>query len=595
MLLIHSPTDRHSAYSRYLAELLRLEGFADFGEAELGAVDAAILSGQDLVVLPRLTTTVAQAEMLGDYVAAGGRLLAFLPDFLLLQKTGLRPTFRGVDAGYLHLDASQPVLAGLCAEPVQVVVPAVGWAPAGDAETGRPAYGAARIEPEPGWAMTEGAQVTVLAELRDGRDAARSNPIPAVVRAGVGKGEAVLFAYDLPHAVARLRQGNPAHADLCLAGLDGIYRAGELFVGQLDPQQTALPQADVQTALLARLIETLAPRPRIWYYPQADQRSVLVMTSDDDWATVEQFEALVEGLRRREGTCSFFIVPGTNVPEELMARWEQAGHAFSVHPAHEADHRPPTAPKELQPVFMPGMLRDNVERHRREHGRPVRTVRNHCVRWLGYVEAARVLAELGVGMDCNYFGSCQPFSLGHMCGSGRPLRFVDTDGTIVGCFQQPTSWSEECLLSELGFSLDLGVDRALAETTAIIRRAAREFYTPVTVNSHPAGFATYSRPLIEGNWDTARAEGMPILSADEWLRWTDARDGMRLTREGGSWTLHSPQASPVATLLFPPGSSPRAERAVAGEQVLWERPYQSLTLQNLQAGERRRIALVGGA
>ncbi len=593
MLLIHAPGDRHSAYSHYLAEILRMEGFVDFAEAELSAQDAATLSEHDLLILPRLMTTVAQAEMLANYVAVGGRLLAFMPDYLLLQKMGMRPTFRGLDTGYLHLDGTQPVLEGLCAEPVQIIVPAAGWAPLTEewlirqASTPR----ALDIVPVPGWAAAREASITVLAEVRPGREVTDSEPMPGVVWSALGKGEAVLFAYDLPHAVARLRHGDPAHADLCFAGLDGIYRASELFIGQFDNEQAVLPQADMQTALLGRLIETLAPRPRLWYYPEAEQRSAVVMTSDDDWATVEQFEALVEGLRQREGTCTFYIVPDTKVPAELLDRWEEVGHAFSVHPALELDYRPTTAPKELQQTFVPVMLRENVERHQREHGRPVRTIRNHCVRWVGYVDEAKVLAELGVGMECNYFGSCLPFCLGYLCGSGRPLRFVDTDGSVIGCFHQPTSWSEECILTDMVFSLRLSVEQALAETGEIIRRAAREFYTPTTINSHPYSFATYSGPLIEGNWDAARAEGTPIISADRWLQWTEARDGLRVALEDGRCTLHTPHAVPSATVLFPAGSAPRAEQAEVSSQMLWGRTYEALTLRNLVPGEQRRITL----
>ncbi len=590
MLLIHAQSDRHSAYSHYLAEILKMEGFLDFVEAELGAIDAATLSRHDLLILPRLMTTVAQAELLTNYVAEGGRLLAFMPDYFLLQKMGMRPTFRGLDAGYLHIDGAQPILEGLCAEPVQIIVPAAGWAPITEEWLrGQAASRVMSIAPVPGWASADGATVTVLAEVRAGRDVTDSEAMPGVVRAAVGKGEAVLFAYDLAQAVARLRQGDPARADLCFAGLDGIYRASELFTGQFDNAQALLPQADIQTALLGRLIETLAPQPRLWYYPEAGQRSVVVMTSDDDWATVEQFEALVEGLRKREGTCTFYIVPDTKVPPELLDTWERAGHTFSVHPALESDYRPTDAPKELQQTFVPIMLRENVERHKREHGRPVRTIRNHCVRWVGYVEEARVLEELGVGMECNYFGSCVPFCLGYLCASGRPLRFVDTDGSVISCFHQPTSWSEECVLTDMVFSLKLSVEQALAETGEIIRRAAREFYTPVTINSHPYSFATYSSPLIEGNWDAARAEGMRIISADSWLQWTEVRDGMRVTVEGGQCTLHAPHAFPSATVLFPAGSAPCAEQAEVSTHVLWGRAYEALTLWNLLPGEQRRI------
>lgn len=50
MLLIHAKNDLHSIYSAYLAEILRLEGFADFLELDLTEIEAKTLKQQDLVI-----------------------------------------------------------------------------------------------------------------------------------------------------------------------------------------------------------------------------------------------------------------------------------------------------------------------------------------------------------------------------------------------------------------------------------------------------------------------------------------------------------------------------------------------------------------
>ena len=563
MLLIHHQADIHSLYSRYLAEIVRLEGFVDLAEAELATVNEALLAQHDLLLLPRLTPTQAQVELLVNYVRQGGRLIAFLPAANLASQLGLKPTFRGVDSGYLRLEAAAPIVAGLCPEPVQVIGPAVDWT------------------------STEEANAITLARLYPGRDGAGANGLPALVWRRLGQGEAILFAYDLPYTVARLRQGNPAHADLCFAGLDGIYRVSELFVGQLPPEQAYLPQADLQTALLARLIEYLAPRPRLWYYPAAAQRSVMVMTSDDDWSTLEQFETLLAALRRRQAHCTFYIVPGTRLNKTLMDAWEQEGHTFSVHPALESDFKKLQI-EEPQRLSVPAMLKENVARHRREFDRVPRTIRQHAIRWLGYVEAAHLLAGLGLKMDFNYF-NVYPFCLGYMAGSGRPLPFVDADGSIIPYFQQPSLWTEETLIHpSFVFSLKWTVERALQETRQIIQRGAREFYTPFTLNSHPVSFTTYSSPLVEGVWEGAQAEGMAIISADEWLAWTEARAGARLEQAPGGWILSTPQALPQVTLLLPAPLRPQVEGQVS-QQQLWGQMYVALTLSGLAAGEKRSI------
>lgn len=564
MLLIHAAQDPHARYSHYLAELLRLEGFVDFAEAEWTAVDESLLASHDLLLLPRLTPTVAQVEQLATYVEQGGKLITFLPDAQVLRRFGLEPAWRGLVGGYLHPDPAQPPVAGLCTEPVQIIVPATAWrAP---------------------------ATATVLATVQPSTTPMPSAALPGIVQVQVGRGTVVLWAYDLPHAIARLRQGDPANADLSFAGLDGIYRPSELFVGQLAVEQMLLPQADLQTALLARVIETLAPRLRLWYYPEADQHSVMLMTSDDDWSTLDQFEALLAGLRQHQAHCTFYVVPQTHLTTEHMARWEAEGHTFSVHPASAADIRSGLGKQEAQRHLLAPMLEENIVRHQQEFQRSPQTIRHHAVRWLGYVEAARLLANLGIQMDVNYL-SVHPFSLGYMAGSGRPLRFVDTDGTVIDCFQQPTLWTEEVLIHpEFVFSFKWTVERALAETDQMIQRAAREFYTPVTFNSHPVSFATYSSPLIEGCWDKALAEGMAIWSTDEWLAWTTAREKVHLLQDAYGFTLVAPQALPALSILLPSTLTIDENCCTITPQLLWGRLYQVATVRNLAAGAAIRFS-----
>lgn len=561
MLLLHAAADPRSRYSHYLAEILRVEGFADFAEADLSSLDEALLGAHDLLILPRVALSLAQMNLIVDYVRQGGHLLALLPDTQLAERLGLRPRYRGIDDGYLRVDPAQ-ALDGIVDSTVQIIAPSVIWS-------------------------VDTAAATVLAWVQkhaQGDDEA----VPAIVWTAVGEGSALLFAYDLPHTVARLRQGNPDHVDLCFAGLDGIYRPSELFVGQLPVAQMYLPQADIHTGFLARAVELLAPRPRLWYYPSPTQRSALIMTSDDDWSTLAQFDTLLAGLRSREARCTFYVVPKTRLDTGLMDRWEAEGHTFSVHPALESDTVRGMPVQEPQRRLIRPMLQENIRRHAAQFGRAPRTIRQHAVRWLGYVDAARELASLGIRMDLNYI-AVSPF-LGHLCGSGRPLRFVDIDGSVIDCYQQPTHWTEECLIHpEFVFSFKWSVEKALEETGRLIREAARTYYTPIALNSHPVSFATYSSPLIKGNWDAARAEGMPILSADNWLNWTEQRNSVRLTLEAGGWTMHTPQAIDSMTLLLPDALSIQANTGEVNAQQLWGRPYTSITLTDLAAGEHRRF------
>ncbi len=194
MLLFHHVGEARSRYSRYLAEILRMEGFVDFAEEDISALEGSLLARHDLVILPRAALSRAQAGQLVDYVRHGGRLIAFLPEPQLSEVLGLRPSYRGLDGGLLHSDTQHPALTGLCPEPVQVATPAISWSL--DAADGLSRLAA--IHPA-------------------GNEDQESSP--AVVFATVGRGAAVLVSYDLPYTVARLRQGNPEHVDLCFAGL----------------------------------------------------------------------------------------------------------------------------------------------------------------------------------------------------------------------------------------------------------------------------------------------------------------------------------------------------------------------------------------
>jgi hypothetical protein len=562
MLVVHARRDPRSRYSRYLTEILRSEGFSAFAETDLDELDDAALARAGLVILARSSLTPAESDRLVDFVSQGGKLIVFMPDAGLGRRLGLTPTYRSTatGAGYVWPNVAHPMMSGLCPEAIQTVVPATIWRPGA------------------------GKEIAVLADLRNAADPAAV--APAVLHTAVGRGDAVAFVYDLPHAIARLRQGDPAFADIPSSGIDHFVRPHDLFVHQLPPARQWLPQADLQSGLLARIVETLQPQPRVWLYPEAAQRGALVMTSDDDWSTIEQFETLLDGLAQRSATCSFYIVPGTKVSDALMTDWERAGHTFSVHPAIAADYGAAPMTDAPQATFVPQMVTENVERHQRDFGRPVKTTRNHAVRWYGYADQARLLAGLGVRLEVNYV-SVAPLTVGYLCGSCRPLRFVDLDGAVIDCFQQPTAWTEEVLIHpEHPAGAHWKVERAIAETGSIIREAARRFHSPIAINSHPVSFATYSSPLIEADWDAALAEGMPILSADRWLNWTEARLAVSVEEVDAGWRVRSTARTPAVTVLFPEGTSPLADGANSSHQTIWGRNYDALTLRDLDSGER---------
>lgn len=559
MLIVHESTDTTSRFSHYLRELLGVEGFAAIEEVTRGDLGERLAAGTDGVLLPRMQLPLGVADDLAAWVRGGGRLVALQPDNALLSRLGFVPGYVHVTDGVLSFPESA-TLSGLPLDPVQVIVPVSVFTPG-------PAV-----------------EATVLATV-----AAAGDPFthtPAIWQARVGAGEVVLIGFDLAKAVARLRHGNPDLADMPNEIYDRIQRPSDLFRGQIDLRQATIPQADILTAVLGRIVEDVIPQPRFWYYPDPGQRSLVIQTSDDDWSTLEQFEVMTGVLKEYDARCTFYVVNRTILTTALMDRWERDGHVFSVHPANRFDVEGLPATDEAQQFWVPQMVRENVARHQEQFGRPVRTIRNHAIRWVGYMDLAYLFAELGIRGEANYF-AMGPVLSGYLTGSGRLARFVDTDGAVIDHLQIASHWTEEILVSDAhGFSERWLYSRAQEFTNGIIRNSVARYHTPTVINSHPVSFATYSRPLIESNWRMARELGVPITDAESWVDFTDARRDLVLARDANGYTVTAGQSLPRAVLLCP------AQAGASGStETIWGRTYTAVTLDNMTAGETRHVPM----
>ena len=557
MLLVHESTDSTSIYSHYLRELLGIEGFADVEAVTRSDLGARLSAGANGVVLPRMQLPLAVADDLAAWVRGGGRLVALHPDNALLVRLGFVPGYVHVTDGVLAFPETD-LLAGLPLDPVQVIVPVSVFTPGADIEA------------------------TALATVTAPGDPFTHTP--AIWHARVGAGEVVMIGFDLAKSVARLRHGNPDLADMPNEIYDRIQRPSDLFRGQVDARRATVPQADILTAVLGRAVESLFPQPRLWYYPDPGQRSLVIQTSDDDWSTLEQFEVMTGVLREYDAGCTFYVVNRTILTTNLMTRWEDEGHVFSVHPATTIDIEGLRPTDEAQQFWVPNMVRENVARHQEQFGRPVRTIRNHAIRWVGYMDLAYLHAELGIRGEANYF-AMGPVLSGYLTGSGRLGRFVDTDGTIIDHLQIASHWTEEILVSDAhGFSERWLYSRAQEFTNGIIRNSLARYHTPTVINSHPVSFATYSRPLIESNWRTARELGVPIVNAESWVDFTDARRELVVKPVNGGYTVTASLAMPRVVVLFP------ADAGVDGAtETIWGRTYTAVTVDNLAAGETRHL------
>ncbi len=564
MILVHAPGDPTARFSRYLREILAVEGFAGIEEVDLEQLGERLVADPPGLVLPRVQLPLDLAEEIVAWVSRGGRLVVLHPDSNLGKRLGLVPGYQQVTDGVLSFPDSA-LLAGLPLDPVQIIIPAVRWS----------------AGPE--------SDATVLGTVANPADPFGHHA--AIWHLRVGQGEVVAFSFDLAKSVARLRHGDPDLADMPNEIFDRITRPSDLFRGQLDPRQATIPQADILTAVLGRAVESMIPQPRLWYYPDAAQRSVLVQTSDDDWSTLDQFEVMTGVLREYDAHCTFYVVDETKLTTAHMDRWEAEGHVFSVHPSTRIDVEGRPGTDESQRFWVPPMVRENVARHKEQFGRPVNTIRNHAIRWVGYMDLAYLHAELGIRGEANYFAMGVILS-GYLTGSGRLNRFVDVDGTIIDHLQIASHWTEEILVSDAhGFSERWLYSRARDFTNGIINRSISHYHTPTVINSHPVSFATYSRPLIESNWKTAREGGIPIVSADEWVEFTDARRDVSIVATAGGFEVAAGRAAPSVVLLAPGEASVSGDGVTASTQTIWGRSYTAVTVRDLVPGERRAIGV----
>ena len=558
VLLLTRPGQPANTYGRYTAELLKADGFADSEIASLDEPatlqrlsDPAGADAPDAVVVTRLLATRAQAAALVDFVSRGGRLIALRPSRLLATGLGLVPLDTMLCPAYVRPTGDHPVGVALPHEPIQSHVAADKY------EVSR---------------FPEGA--TEIARLYGNVHTPTS--FPAVLHYPLGEGQVVVFTYDVAHAVALIRQGDPRLMDGRGLGANFQYRPEDLLIGHADPACWHLPQADVHGMLLGNAINQVArrPQPRWWYYPTPDLKSVVVLDSDDDWSKPEHFDALIDSVERHDGHVTVYLMLGptryTIATPEKVAAWRERGHSFGVH------HNPydESFGGEEQDELLEGVVRRDVAYYQEQYGGVPLTNRNHCVAWKGYVDLPRLYAELGVKMDLNVV-SLRSSWLQYLNGSGRPMRFVDLDGTVIDCFQQATQAYDDASVKQLLAADPRG---EAARTRRLMEEKITTYFSPLSMLSHPVSFFTYSSEYMNRVWDHARELGMPIWSAFEWAEFTLARDAARITDaqwQDGVFSCRVEGTSPRGslTLMVPTnGTQGRPlEATVDGEVVAAER------------------------
>ena len=493
-----------SPFSTYHAEILRTEGFNAFSVADVSTLSSSLLAPYDTVVLAKTSLSSAQVNVLANWVNGGGQLVAMAPDAQLAPLLGLTPLGTRLSEAYLQVDTSREPGAGLTSQTLQFH---------GNADR----YG------------LNGA--TVLATLFS--DAATPTAFPALTWRQVGAGQAAAFTYDLAYSIVTTRQGNPAWAAQERDGLSPI-RSDDKFFGraQTDPQpdwndanRLSVPQADEQQRLLANLLQWMnrarKPLPRFWYFPNGS-KAVVVMTGDDhgnggNLARFDQYRAASPvGCSVADWTCvraTSYMYTATPVTAAQALAQEADGFELSLHvntgcADYTAASLEAQYTQQLQEwsAKYPGLSAPSTQRH-------------HCVVWSDWASGAQVQRAHGMRLDTTYYHWPPSWAQnvpGVFTGSAMPMRYASLDGSLIDVYQAATQMTDES-----GQTYPFTVDTLLDRATGPLG-----YYGAYTVNAHTdVATSDVANAVVA----SARARGVPVVSAKQMLQWLDARNASTFT------------------------------------------------------------------
>jgi WD40 repeat protein len=525
-ILVITSSSSTNRFGNYYTEILRNEGLNVFSVSDISSVSSSTLANYDVVILTEMALTSAQVTTLSNWVTDGGHLIAMRPDKALGNLLGLTSAGNNqvLDNGYLLIDASKAPGNGIVDQTIQF-------------------HGQADLY------TLNGA--SSLATLYTSPTNPTSN-YPAVTIWSVGSngGQAAAFTYDLAQSIVYTRQGNPAWAAQERDGCAPI-RSDDMFYGGPVPNPTncqsissseldwanldkvAIPQADEQQHLLANVILTVntskKPLPRFWYFPRG-KKAVVLMTGDDHGfgttATVSRFDEFkasgpadcspqkVENWECIRGTSYIFLndTVTNSLTNSKAADYNSEGFEISLHLNTNCLDYSPTSLEQAYTSQLndfkakyPSLPAPSTERH-------------HCVVWSDWATGAQVELSKGIRLDTSYYywpPSWVTNRPGFFTGSGMPMRFANKDdGTIIDVYEANTQMTDESGQT-YPFTIDSLLDRALG---------AEGYYGVFDINAHTDTGYSNSQQDATNVVNSAKARGVPVVSARQLLTWLDGRN-----------------------------------------------------------------------
>ena len=481
-------------FSRYYGEILRAEGFNEFLVTDISNVSATTLSGYRVVILGEMALGSSQVTMLTDWVTAGGNLIAMRPDKQLANLLGLTDTSATISNGYLKVDTTTAPGNGIVSDSIQF-------------------HGSADS-----YTLNGATSVAALYS-----NATTATPYPAVTLRSVGTngGQVAAFTFDLARSVVYTRQGNPAWAGQDRDGLPPIRSDDMFYPDWIDLNKVPIPQADEQQRLLGNLILNMnfdqMPLPRFWYFPKG-LKAVVVMTGDDHSngsgtsGRFDQYDFISPaGCSVNDWECirgTSYIYPESGLTDSQLAAYVAKGFEIAVHINTGCVDYTPTS---LDSNFSSQL--STFQTNFPSVPAPT-TNRTHCIVWSDWATQAKVENQYGIRLDTDYYyfpGSWVNDRPGFFTGSGMPMRFADTDGTLIDVYQATTQMTDESGQT-YPFTIDSLLDKAIGP---------EGFYGAFTANMHTDVADSGGSDAIIAS---AQARGVPVVTSRQMLNWLDGRN-----------------------------------------------------------------------
>jgi hypothetical protein len=500
-------------FGRYQVEILRAQGYTSFKAVDITEIEAnpAMLINYDVILLGQMKLNESDISLLTSWTIKGGTLIAQRPSSFLYPLMGITSTDSIADNyknTYLLVDTTAGLPgSGIVGQTIQY-------------------HGVADL-----YNMLPGT--TSLATLYSSATTPTSLPAITSVSVGDNGGKAIAFAFDLAKSIVLTRQGNLAWAGQSRDGQSGPVRSDDLFFPDyVDFNKIQIPQADELQHLLTNIIllDNLhrKPLPHLWILPRG-LKAAVVMTGDDhniemksgltgtpsrfnDYRLMSKDNSpqAVEDWKAIRATS--YVYDNINLSNDSVLRYQSLGFEIAFHPTTECTNftraslaNDMTVQLSKLETKLPGIL-------------PPVTNRTHCMPWSDWASQPKVEKSLGIRFDVNYYywpGSWVQNRPGLFTGSGMPMRFADSAGTLIDCYQAPTQIPDES-----------GLDITNSINTLLDNAINKGYYGAFVMNMHTdTALHIGSDQIITA----ALTRQIPVISSKQMLTWLDGRNNTVFT------------------------------------------------------------------